>query len=666
MPLPINVLHYGRKAALPEQIPLRAGPLTMIYENGDLRYIKLGEREIVRRIYVAIRNRNWDTAVNVLSDVTMEIGADSFHITYTCTNQLDDIHFVWRGELTGEADGTITCRMDGEARATFLRNRIGFCVLHPAAIAGAAARITHVDGATEENTFPIHIAPQFVINGEIKPVAPFNEMAAVAHEVEPGVWAQVQFAGDIFEMEDQRNWTDASYKTYGTPLRLPFPAQVQAGTKIAQTVTIGLLNAQPGADRQPSLTGSDAPIEFAIGQTRATLPHIGLGVASHGQPLTEPEVARLRALNLNHLRVDLRLGEPRYADALRRVTAEANALGVLLEVALHLTDNAASEIQTLSELLGALQPPVSAWLIFHENEKATTARWIQLARQTLAAYSANALVGAGTNVYFTELNSRRPEGHALAAMDVVNWSINPQVHAFDNASLVETLAAQAVTVASARQFSGGRLLSVSPITLSPRFNPNATGPEAEAAPGVLPPQVDPRQMSLFGAGWTLGSIKYLAETGELESVTYYETTGWRGVMETAAGSPLPDKFQSIAGGVFPLYHVLADVGAFAGGEVAHSHSSQPLSVDGLVLVKDEQMRVLLANYTTQPQQVTVRGLVDGVVLWRLDAANAEAAMRQPERIRAEPGERMTLAEGKLQLDLPPFAIVRLDGAISGE
>ena len=37
-------------------------------------------------------------------------------------------------------------------------------------------------------------------------------------------------------------------------------------------------------------------------------------------------------------------------------------------------------------------------------------------------------------------------------MDFVNYSINPQVHAFDNLSLAETLSAQAETVKSARNF----------------------------------------------------------------------------------------------------------------------------------------------------------------------------------------------------------------------
>ena len=56
-------------------------------------------------------------------------------------------------------------------------------------------------------------------------------------------------------------------------------------------------------------------------------------------------------------------------------------------------------------------------------------------------------------------------------MDLVCYSINPQVHAFDNLSLIETLSAQPETVKSARQFSNNKFIAVSPITLKMRFNP---------------------------------------------------------------------------------------------------------------------------------------------------------------------------------------------------
>jgi hypothetical protein len=655
MKLSKKVLYDGKDEPLPEQIELRAGPLSLIYEAGDLRYIRLGSHEILRRVYMAIRDHNWGTVLPVLSSVQMDIADDSFHISYEVANKQGEIDFFWRGAISGDAQGTITFSMDGEARSTFRRNRIGFCVLHPMECAGAPARIEHVDGSVEEDAFPRYIGPQLVVDGIIKPVHPFEEMQVLAHQVMPGLWAEVRFSGDIFEMEDQRNWTDASYKTYSTPLRLPFPVEIKAGTQISQSVTLTLMGEIPPTPTQAAAAG----LTFSIGSSPARVfPRLGLGVASHGQPLSQKEVARLKALNLLHLRVGLRLAEPDYETRLRQAANEASELGVSLEVALFLSGNASDQLKTLVRVLEQVKPPVWAWLVFHEVEKSTTEQWVRLAREYLSVYDRAAKIGAGSNAFFAELNRARPPVHAL---DLVCYSINPQVHAFDNLSLVETLAAQALTVESARQFIGDRLLAVTPVTLKMRFNPNATGPEPEPGPGELPPAVDERQMSLFGAGWTLGSLKYLAESA-VDSLTYYETTGWRGVMETEAGSPVPPlgKFQSLPSAVFPLYHVLADVGEFAGGEVIPTRSSHPLRVDGLALRQGNRMRVLLANLSADPQQVTVHNLGEQVRLRYLDETNAEAAMQAPEEFRVQAVELVQTSAGSLSLSLLPYAIVRLE------
>lgn len=661
-----QVLYYGSDQPLPTQQPLRAGPLTAIFEAGDLRYIRLGETEVLRRLYWAVRDRNWGTPPLTLSNLEIQSGADSFSIQYDAICQQGDIDFRAKATIQGDTTGEIRFGFSGVAHSSFYRNRLGFCVLHPMLVAGAPASITHVDGTLEEQRLPLHIASQFVINGEIKPVIPFNEMRSLAHEISPGHWAQVNFEGEIFEMEDQRNWTDASFKTYCIPLRLPFPVEVKAGTTVAQSITLRLLSddklgrtskaaAKPSANRSSS-------IQVAVDSgARHLLPKIGLGVASHEQPLNQREVQRLQRLNLAHLRLDLPLFQTGYAPKLKRAITEANALGVKLEIALHLSDNAQQELIALRGLLNELQPPVATWLIFHQKEKVTTPGWIAMARQTLADYSPTTPIGAGTNIYFTELNSRRPSSEALATMDVVAWSVNPQVHAFDNSSLVETLAAQAVTATSARQFCGDRPLLVTPITLQPRFNPNATGPEPEPKAGELPPQVDARQMSLFGAGWTLGSIKQLAQSGEVNSLTYYETNGWRGVMERSSGSPLPEKFQSIPGAVFPLYHVFADVGEFAGGEVLTCKSQAELSVEALALHKEGRTRILLANFTPSPQQVTLQGISGTTARVRLlDERNVEQAIRSPATFQQRIGSSRSLTDGKLRVELLPFALARID------
>ncbi|NLG51490.1 MAG: hypothetical protein GX552_15410 [Chloroflexi bacterium] len=643
-----NLLLYGSSEPLPERISLRAGPLTLLYEAGDLRNIALDGVEVLRRVYVAVRDRNWGTVPAKLRDVQIEVGADSFAVSYVAEHVADDVDFLWRGAIVGQASGTLVFRMEGECRATFWRNRIGFNVLHPMACAGQPCVVEHVDGRRTVGTFPRTISPH----------QPFKEVRAIRHAVRPGVWASVRMEGDTFEMEDQRNWTDASYKTYSTPLELPFPVQVERGTRITQTVTLSLEGAETSqAAQQGRIT---APLVLALsGEPPRPMPRLGLGMASDGAPRTARELERLQTLRLSHLRVDLDLSAPDVAGRLREATRQVRALGTRLQAALFLSQDAERELDSLRQLLADVQPPVCAWLVFAHGEEVTGGQWLRLARRYLRDAEPTAQFVGGTNAYFTQLNRQRP---AVADLDAVAYSLNPQVHAFDNYSLVENLAGQAATVESARRFVEGRPLIVSPVTLRPRFNPAATGPEPEPAPGELPTQVDTRQMSLFGACWTLGSLKYLGESGAY-SATYYETIGWRGVMEREAGSPLPDRFPSIPGAVFPLYHVLADVGEFRDGQILPSACSDPLTVEGLVLQQGERRRVLLANLTPMPQRVMVRDLPAVVRVRMLDDTNAQQAMCAPAVYRAWAGNVAQPVDGVLTLDLRPYAVARLDGVM---
>jgi hypothetical protein len=84
--LPENVLYYGEEAPLPQRKALRAGPLSLIYQAGDLRYIRLGDREVLRRVYVAIGDRNWGTVQPVLSNVRMDVEDYAFRVAYDARN----------------------------------------------------------------------------------------------------------------------------------------------------------------------------------------------------------------------------------------------------------------------------------------------------------------------------------------------------------------------------------------------------------------------------------------------------------------------------------------------------------------------------------------------------------------------------------------------------
>ena len=632
----------ARRSLPPPPRTLHAGPVTAVYDGGDLRYIRFGGQEVLRRVYAAVRDHNWATAIPTLSNVVIDAQPDQFHVSYDADYRLNEVDFAAKLTIDGAPDGTITFTFDGVARSSFRRNRIGYCVLHPMALAGHALTIEHIDGSQSDGQFPLDIAPH----------QPFFDIRAITHAVQPGVRASVRMEGDTFEMEDQRNWTDASYKTYCTPLALPYPAEVTAGARVQQRIIVsfsGAAGAEAALDQTPTITVSDR---------RTPLPRLGLGIASHGQPLSVTELDRLRALALDHLRVDLFFAETHYDAVLRQAADEARALGVSLHVALHLTDNAAAELNALARLALDHDIPVSTWLVFRQGEPSTSAHWVQLARERLADARPDAAFAGGTDAYFTQLNRGRPPLETLPLLDAVSYSLNPQVHAFENVDLVETLAAQGATVTSARSFSGALPILVSTVTLKMRNNPDATGPAPEVPPGALPPQVDPRQMSLFGAVWTLGSLKSLTES-DAASATYYETTGWRGVMETAAGSPLPDLFPSLPGAVFPMYHVFADVGQFAGGTVAVAESSAPLAADALVLEQGGRRRFMLANYSAETQTVRLPGVTGAARVRTLDETTVMEAMSDPTGFRAAFRPARAGADG-LALTLRPYAVATVD------
>jgi hypothetical protein len=202
-------------------------------------------------------------------------------------------------------------------------------------------------------------------------------------------------------------------------------------------------------------------------------------------------------------------------------------------------------------------------------------------------------------------------------------------------------------------------VAVGPITLRPRFNPHATGPEPEAGPGELPRQVDTRQASLFCAGWFVGSVRALALAGA-SRLTFFETTGWRGVMETEAGSPLSEVFRSLPGAVFPVYHALADVGEFAGGRVLPVKLDPRARVEALALAHGDRLRVLVANLGPTARRVRVAGLRSRAEVTPLSGSNAVEAMSQPRRFRAGRGEPVVTDEGVLERDVPAFSLVRID------
>jgi D-apionolactonase len=621
---------------------LRAGPLTAELDGVDLRYVRLGDVEIVRRLFAAIRDEAWGTVPPQLEGVDIEAGERDFHVSFEALHDAGDLRFRWRGELTGGEDGTIECRMTGTAERSFRFCRIGFCVLHPRENAGRQYRASTPDGPIE-GVLPELIGVQRIEDGRLYPLFPSYD--ALEIDVAEGVTAQFSFEGDLFEMEDQRNWTDASFKTYSTPITLGFPHDAVAGQEIVQAVRLNVGVPTSAAD----------VVRIEIGQpTGSLLPPFGLTLSSDGAELTERELQRLLALRPDHLRADLDLADGWCAE-LERAADAALATGAGLELALRLGAEPEAELEALAATLSVAQARIDRVLVLAKDEVVTETRWVRLAREQLSAAAPDARFAGGTDLWFTELNRARPE---LAGLDGVFYSIAATVHADDDVSVMETPSAQGDTVRSARALAPDRDVFVGPVTIRPRSWPFGA---LEGYRG-LPFQVDPRQPAVFGAAWTVASLKHLAEAGAA-SITYFETSGWRGVMEREAGSGRPEVFRSRAGSVFPLYHVLADYGEWRGETVlSPARSSRPLAVEALVAHGNAGGHALVANLTAERQRCSLGPLGASEVAFRvLDETTTEQAGDDPEAFRSQ-RERCPVANGRLELELAPYVVVRVDPA----
>ena len=82
---------------------LRAGPLSCLLDGIDLRYVRNGDAELVRRLFVAVRDAAWGTVAPQIRDLEVEDGGDSFRVSFEALHESGELRFRWRGLLADYA-----------------------------------------------------------------------------------------------------------------------------------------------------------------------------------------------------------------------------------------------------------------------------------------------------------------------------------------------------------------------------------------------------------------------------------------------------------------------------------------------------------------------------------------------------------------------------------
>jgi hypothetical protein len=643
------IMLFGTEQAVAPPKVLRAGPLTVELENGNLRYVRYRGVEVLRGVSFLARDRNWATYGPTIENLKVGQGPDDFTVSYeaTCKDQSQELRY--RATITGRGDGALRFEAEGRALTDFVTNRVGFVVLHPLeGVAGEPVEVTHTGGKVEQARFPRLVSP----------AQPLFDIRALAHEVVPGVRATCTMEGDAYEMEDQRNWTDASYKTYIRPLAKPKPYTLRAGEAIRQSVSLNF----EGAPSAPAARTHEGIAVEVGGPSGRAMPRIGLWVPPAEAERSLAVAEQIRALGPSLLVGHLDLRDPSGAAALAHLRALAGTVGapVVLEIVLpnqrapaEELGEAAAAVRASRLSLEAVVPSPQEYLkSWQPQEQWPECPLLEEIYGAARAAFPGVLVGGGMLSYFTELNRKRPP---VDHIDFITHASCPIVHDCDDRAVMETLEALPWVAESVRAFASGKPYRVGPSMLGMRDNPYGAAPMPNPENlRVAMASNDPRQRGLFGAAWNLGYVARMAAAG-VEALTLSAPVGAFGVVYARTEFPQP-WFDQRGTGVYPVYHVIRGVAAAAGLPQLATDVSHGSAVQAIAYRADGRTVLWLANLTGEPQRVRVAGLpaARGRIT-RLDLDRFEVAVAGPEEWTATVEQFAADA-----LELGPYAAARVE------
>lgn len=607
---------------------LAAGRWSAVLDGTVVHSVRAGATEVAQRVYVAVRDADWNSVPGRVVAIRSSRRADAVEATLEVRHQSGTIDFAWQGTISLDPEQGFQFRFAGRADTTFEYAKVGLNVHHPLETTiGRRLRARTPSGWIERSVSP-EIAPQAFEDGRFS--AMFPEYDVLEIEVDQGAWATFRFAGDLWEMQDHRNWTDANFKSY-LSLAKPAPALMQAGELIVQSIDIQVDPAL-AAERGRRVERSAREEVVVTDRPAPPLPQIGVELedGTLGPESLAPEARALA--RLQYLRVPLHLSRASWREDLDRAAVWTASLDVPAELALFVPPAGTAQLEALDRALARLRLPVVRFAVFDEGAEldgrsgATSIETFLAARGRMTTLTP-VPCGIGTERSFAELN-RRPPDPSQASF--VTFNVNPQVHVSDDRALFENAAAQRTVVTEARRVSGGLPVVVGNVALIGRHGPFPDGPVRSDGRSA---NADPRIEDPLAAAWTLASIEAIAD-GAAIAATWFEVSGDRGIV---GPSPRP-----------PLW-VLRAAAACAGQTRLRVRAPSDVAV--LAFESEGGRNLLVANLTPVARELRLAGIPG--------ATATHSRLSSPELINS-----VQVRGGRALVSLDPFDVVRLQAGVA--
>jgi hypothetical protein len=537
----------------PDTTRVTHGGFTLDLAREAIRNIRYEGVQIIDLLYTAIRPSDWSTLKSDEYAADLKIRGNDYEITITesFTSAL-----VATTKIILSAGNTFSVEYELKGLAEYSVNRWGICFcLDTADWMGASV-------ISSGNSYSLlrDISPQRVVDGVVQGLFPeSHEMQFIAADQR---YLKVVSNGKVLEAEDQRNWTDNTYKIYSGSLKEPRPFTTSPGSSWKQNV-----NFEVGVPKQ---NNSD-PTKILVREIEA-LPSIGLQFNS--DPLLTPDDLEkaLVLLEIDHLRVNAESLTPQ-----KIATTASN--GLILETAL-LSSNQNEILKAEVVQLSERVPAGSRLLIQREGREVVEAD--DLPKNE----SLNTFI-PGTDAYLVDLHREKFE-----FTNSVSYSITPTVHSADTETIFKTLSTQKESIEFAQKYLAPQVF-VSPITFSARGNPE-TGHSRDQRINFADRDSAMHIRTIEGAAWTLGSIYAVASAGAF-SGSWHELFGEHGIVYLQSGAI---KFS-------PVFHAISALGAHHAHQITIATS---LDNSWVAFENRETKTILVASLRPWSLEITAKVL----------------------------------------------------------
>ena len=537
----------------PDTTRVTHGGFTLDLAREAIRNIRYEGVQIIDLLYTAIRPSDWSTLKSDEYAADLRISGNDYEITITesFTSAL-----VATTKVILSAGNTFSVEYELKGLAEYSVNRWGICFcLDTADWMGASV-------LSSGNSYSLlrDISPQRVVDGVVQGLFPeSHEMQFIAADQR---CLKVVSNGKVLEAEDQRNWTDNTYKIYSGSLKEPRPFTTSPGSSWKQKV-----NFEVGVPKQNSAD----PTKILVREIEA-LPSIGLQFNS--DPLLTPDDLEkaLVLLEIDHLRVNAESLTPQ-----KIATTASN--GLILETAL-LSSNQNEILKAEVVQLSERVPAGSRLLIQREGREVVEAADLPK-NESLNTYI------PGTDAYLVDLHREKFE-----FTNSVSYSITPTVHSTDTETIFKTLSTQKESIEFAQKYLAPQVF-VSPITFSTRGNPE-TGHSRDQRINFADRDSAMHIRTIEGAAWTLGSIHAVASAGAF-SGSWHELFGEHGIIYSQSGAI---KFS-------PVFHAISALGAHHAHQITIATS---LDNSWVAFENRETKTILVASLRPWSLEITAKVL----------------------------------------------------------